>query len=134
MLFRSRISTIAGATDIPPNYDGLVSGSYGGDGGPATEAFLNFPTEVLLDAEQIVLIADSSNGRVRSVDRDGTIATIAGGGSEPPADGVPATSVSLAGGPTGMAFDGAGNLLICEERAHRVWRLIATSALRSTGA
>ena len=45
---------------------------------------------------------------MRSVDRDGIITTIAGGLSEPTADGLPATSVSLAGGPTGMAFDGAG--------------------------
>jgi sugar lactone lactonase YvrE len=118
-----RISTIAGATEIPSNYDGWVPGQYGGDGGPATDALLNFPTEVLLDGEQNLLIADSSNGRVRSVDRDGIITTIAGGGSEPPADDLPATSVSLAGGPTGMAFDGDGNLLVCEENRHRVWRL-----------
>jgi len=121
-----RISTVAGATDIPPTYGGLVPGSYGGDDGPATEALLNFPTEVLLDGERNLLIADSSNGRVRRVDRDGVITTIAGGGSEPPADGLPATSASLAGGPTGMAFDEAGNLLVCEEYGHRVWRLTPT--------
>ena len=76
-----RISTVAGATEFPPHYDGFVPGDYGGDGGPATEAFLNFPTEVLLDGDQNLLIADSSNHRVRSVDRDGIITTIAGGGS-----------------------------------------------------
>jgi trimeric autotransporter adhesin len=108
-------------------YDGLLPGSYGGDGGPATEAFLNFPTEVLLNGEQNLLIADSSNCVVRSVDRDGIITTIAGGGSKPPADGLPATSVSLAGAPTGMAFDGAGNVLVCEEYGHRVWRLTPTN-------
>jgi hypothetical protein len=108
-------------------YDGYWPGGYGGDGGPATEAFLNFPTEVLLDGEQNLLIADSSNRRARSVDRDGIVTTIAGGGSEPPADGLPATSVSLAGGPTGMAFDGLGNLLVCEEYGHRVWRLTPTT-------
>jgi DNA-binding beta-propeller fold protein YncE len=122
-----RITTVAGASYIPTMYDGLVPGSYRGDGGPATEAFLDFPTEVLLDAEQHLLIADSSNYRVRSVDRDGIITTIAGGGSEPPADGLPATAVSLEGGPTGMAFDGAGDLLVCEERGNRVWRLTPTS-------
>ena len=51
----------------PPMYGGLVYGAYGGDGGPATEAFLNFPTEVLVDGEQNLLIADSSNDRVRCV-------------------------------------------------------------------
>jgi NHL repeat len=108
-----KISTVAGS----------AIGAFGGDGGPATDAWLNYPTEVLLDGTQSLLIADTSNNRVRSVDRDGIIATIAGGGSEPPADGLPATSVSLAGGPTGMALDRAGNLLICEEQGHRLWRL-----------
>jgi sugar lactone lactonase YvrE len=96
---------------------------FGGDGGPAIDAFLNYPTELLLDGDDRLLIADSSNLRVRMVDRDGTITTIAGGGSQPPADGVPATSVSLGGAPTGMSFDGEGRVLGCEERGHRVWRL-----------
>jgi NHL repeat len=125
-----RIGTVAGASYIPPVYDGWLPGDYGGDGGPATAAFLNFPTEVLLDGEQNLLIADSSNYRVRSVDRDGIITTIAGGGPEPPSDGLPATSVSLAGGPTGMAFEAAGDLLVCEEYGHRVWRLTPTSGAR----
>jgi sugar lactone lactonase YvrE len=129
-----RISTVAGATDFPPNYDGFVPGDYGGDGGPATEAFLNFPTEVLLDGDQNLLIADSSNDRVRGVDRTGIITTIAGGGTAPPADGLPATSVDLAGGPTGMAFDGAGALIVCEERGHRVWRLTPSAASVQTAA
>jgi sugar lactone lactonase YvrE len=107
-----RISTVAGI--------GLPL--FTGDGGPATEAALSFPTEVLIDGAQNLLIADSTNFRVRSVDRDGVITTIAGGGSEPPADGLPATSVRL-NGPTGMALDAAGNLLVCEELGHRVWRL-----------
>jgi hypothetical protein len=110
-----RISTIAGT--------GLAA--FGGDGGPATEAYLNYPTEVLVDGEQNLLIADSTNARVRCVDRDGTMTTIAGGGSERPSDGVPATSVSLSGAPTGMAFDGE-DVLVCEEYGHRVWRLTPT--------
>jgi hypothetical protein len=113
-----RISTVAGTG----------FGYYGGDGGPATEAFLEFPTEVLLDGTDHLLIADSSNARVRIVDGDGIITTLAGGGTQPPADGLPATAVSLAGAPTGMAFDGQGRLLVCEERGHRVWRLVPVDA------
>jgi hypothetical protein len=78
---------------------GTFAAGFDGDGGPATEALLNFPTEVLLDGKQHLLIADSSNGRVRSVDRDGIITTIAGGGSDTPADGLPATSVSWRAAP-----------------------------------
>ena len=96
---------------------------FGGDGGPAIDAFLNYPTELLLDGDDRLLIADSSNLRVRMVDRDGTITTIAGGGSQAPTDGSPATSAALGGAPTGMSFDGQGRVLVCEERGHRVWRL-----------
>ncbi len=56
------------------------------------------------------------------IDRDGVSTTIAGGGGEPPADRLAATSVSLSS-PTGMAFDPEGRLLVCDETAHRVWRL-----------
>jgi sugar lactone lactonase YvrE len=109
-----KITTIAGT--------GLDA--FGGDGGPATSAYLSNPTEVLLDGDQNLLIADSSNGRVRCVSADdGTITTIAGGGVEAPVDGLPATSVYLGGAPTGMAFDGAGSLLVCEEYGNRVWRV-----------
>jgi DNA-binding beta-propeller fold protein YncE len=66
---------------------------FAGDGGPATEASLQYPTGVALDHDGNVFIADAANHRIRRVDRDGIITTIAGGGSEPPADGLPATSV-----------------------------------------
>ena len=111
-----KISTVAGT--------GLAV--FGGDGGPATEAYLSYPTEVLVDGEQNLLIADSGNDRVRCIGPDGTITTIAGGGTESPSDGLPATSVHLYGGPCGMAFDGAGGILVCEEYGHRVWRLSPT--------
>jgi DNA-binding beta-propeller fold protein YncE len=106
-----KISTIAGT--------GLAA--FGGDGGPATDAFLNFPTDVLPDGAHDFLIVDTSNDRVRNVDRDGVITTIAGGGTQPPADGLPATSVLLTG--VAVAHDRAGGLLVCDEVGHRLWRL-----------
>ena len=122
-----RISTVAGASELPTNYDGFWPGSYGGDGGPATEAFLNFPTEVLRrrraeppDRRQLRTAACAASTTTASSRRSPA------GAPETPADGLPATSVSLAGGPTGMAFDGVGNVLVCEERGHRVWRLTPT--------
>ena len=111
---KGKITTVAGQ-------GGLFDAGFFGDGGPATDALLSFPAAVFLDGDQNLLIADSSNGRVRSVDSDGIINTIAGGGSETPSDGAPATSVRLAA-PTNIDFDRArGGIIVGDERDHRVW-------------
>jgi hypothetical protein len=120
---KGKISTVAGQGD--------TFGSFGGDGGPATDANLNFPTAVLLDGENL-LIADASNARVRCVDRNGIISTIAGGGTETPADGVPATSARLLA-PTSIASDRAGGLIVGDEFGHRVWRLTPAGTVPPAG-
>jgi serine/threonine-protein kinase len=53
---------------------------YSGDGGPATKAALNLPTGIALDGEGNLFIACHHNSRVRKVDKDGTITTVAGTG------------------------------------------------------
>ncbi len=50
---------------------------YGGDGGPASSAMLNFPTAVAKDEQGNLLIADSTNYRIRKVDTSGVISTVA---------------------------------------------------------
>ncbi len=52
--------------------------AYGGDNGPATEAYLGNPHDVAVDSQGRVLIADTRNGRIRRVEKDGTLRCIAG--------------------------------------------------------
>ena len=52
-----------------------------GDGGPAVNATLNEPKGVAVDAAGNVYIADTSNARLRVVDRNGIIRTVAGPGT-----------------------------------------------------
>ena len=94
-----------------------------GDGGSATEAQLCFPAGVAADAEGNVYVADSWNHRIRKIDSDGIIATIAGTG-EPYSggDGGPATEAQIAF-PVAVALDAAGNLYVAEGRSHRVRRI-----------
>jgi serine/threonine-protein kinase len=51
-----------------------------GDGGPATMAQLNLPMAVAIDEEGRVLISEAGNSRIRRVNGDGTIETLAGFG------------------------------------------------------
>jgi hypothetical protein len=80
------IHTIAG--------DGLPG--YGGDGGPAKQARLSYPTGLALDSSGNLYIADSANNRIRMVDTKGMIRTIAGNGkSKDGRNGELATKSSL---------------------------------------
>ena len=50
----------------------------GGDGGPAVEAYLNYPSDLVCDGKGNLYISDRSNNRIRKVDSKGMISTIAG--------------------------------------------------------
>ncbi|MGE5487346.1 MAG: hypothetical protein ACM3ZB_05960 [bacterium] len=95
---------------------------FSGDGGPASSALLDQPYGLAIDAAGSVYVADLGNARVRRIDADGSIATVAGGGAAEPSDGVAATNARL-NQPRNLAFDRAGNLYISEFGGHRVYRL-----------
>ena len=85
---------------------------YGGDGGPASNAQLNRPTGVAVDAVGNLYIADSFNERVRKVDTSGVITTVAGTGVRGHSgDGGLAVDAEIAW-PAAVAVDAAGNLFI----------------------
>jgi sugar lactone lactonase YvrE len=89
-------------------------GGYGGDNGPATLALLNGPAQIAVDAAGNVYIADAYNNRIRKVDDDGNITTVAGTGVYGDSgDGGPALAAKLAY-PEGVALDLAGNLYIAD--------------------
>ena len=79
---------------------GTGTAGFSGDGGPATEAMLNFPYSIGVDDRQNLFIKDSNNCRIRRVDAtSGTITTIAGSGDYGfSGDGGPALEASLATG------------------------------------
>ena len=102
---------------------------YGGDGGPATAALLNFPGGVALDGAGNLYIADSSNDRIRKVDAAGVISTVAGDGTYGfGGDGGPATAAQL-NLPGGVALDGAGNLYIADLLNHRIRKVDAAGVI-----
>lgn len=110
---------------------GNGSGSYSGDGGPATLACLNRPYGLAVDGSNNLYIVDTYNNRIRKVPNDGTISTVAGNGTLAySGDGGQATLASL-NHPIAVAADGPGNLYICDLDNKRV-RKVTTSGVIST--
>jgi len=102
---------------------GTGEGGFSGDGGPAVKAQLNAPHDLAFDAVGNLLIADAFNHRIRRIDRQGVITTIAGSGSAPyTAYGDPAPKDSL-NNPQGVAVDRAGKILIADTYNRVVRRL-----------
>jgi sugar lactone lactonase YvrE len=98
---------------------------YAGDGGPALQAALAGPTAVAQDAAGNIFIADSHNQRIRKVDGNGTISTVAGEGfSGSLDDGVPATSARLRS-PQGVAVDTSGAIYIADTYSQRLRKVDA---------
>jgi sugar lactone lactonase YvrE len=72
------------------------SRSFAGDGGPATTAKLDLPSSVAYASDGKLYVSDQANQRIRCIDVDGTITTIAGNGTPGYAgDGGPATDAEL---------------------------------------
>jgi len=91
-----------------------------GDNGPATAAEFRTPNGVAVDAAGLLYIADTQNNRIRKVDANGTITTVAGSGwMGYQGDGVAATSTGLAF-PYAVAVDAAGNLYIADTNDSRI--------------
>lgn len=106
-----RIRTVAGSG----------SAGYAGDGSNAVGASLSSPTDVSVRQDgRGFYIADQYNHRVRFVDENGLIATVAGTGeSGYNGDGLFATDAEL-NYPTGTATDIFGNLYIADKDNFRV--------------
>lgn len=102
---------------------------HGGDGGLATAAQMNTPYGLVADKGGSIYFADTVNGSVRRIDKNGYISTVAGtsGSSGTYAgDGGNATAATL-GGLDMMSIDASGNLYI-SDRGNDLIEKVATNA------
>lgn len=91
-----------------------------GDGGQASKARLFAPLGLALDTSGDLYVTDHANGRIRKIDQEGTITTVAGseqGGFA--GDGGPATTASLQE-PVAVAVDRSGQMYIADRDNNRV--------------
>ncbi len=111
------ITTIAGS-----------SGGFGGDGGPATQAKLNHPSDTAVMADGSILIADTGNSRIRKIAPNGTITTVAGGAQGFGGDGGPATAAQL-NEPRDVAVGSDGSILIADTANNRIRKIAADGTI-----
>ena len=101
----------------------VAGGGTADDGVPATAARLHNPSGVLADSKGNLFIADTLNNRVRKVDTNGIISTVAGNrGIGNSGDGGFATNAPLYH-PIGLALDSAGNLYISDSNNSLIRRV-----------
>ena len=106
---------------------------FSGDGGPAEQALLNFPTAVVVDRAGHLYIADTMNHRVRRVDAEtGVITTVAGLG-QPRCfgDGGLAVEAGL-NEPAALAVSDEGVLYIADQSNNRVRAVDLTTGVIRT--
>jgi len=103
---------------------GTGQAGFSGDGGRATEADLDSPHGLLVDAGGTVLFCDTRNNRVRAIDEEGGIRTVVGTGQAGySGDGGAATEAAL-NRPHDIAMDASGGLLIADTNNHRIRRVV----------
>ena len=102
---------------------GTGKAGYAGDGGPATEATLAAPHEILFDRAGDLYIAERDNHVIRKVNmKTGIISTVAGTGMAGfTGDGGPAVRAQLRQ-PHSIFLDRDGSMLICDIGNHRIRR------------
>ncbi|MHB1763455.1 MAG: hypothetical protein ACYCS4_12085, partial [Acidimicrobiales bacterium] len=121
---------------------GNGTAGFSGDGGPASVAELDDPSGIAVDGAGDLFISDSGDNRVVEVAATdhtqfgitmaaGDIYTIAGNGTAGfSGDGGPA-SVAELDDPSGIAVDGAGDLLIADTGSERVQEVMSRTRIGS---
>lgn len=113
--------------------DGIVStlagGGEGFQDGQGANAKFNTPSQLALDAQGNLYVADTGNNAVRRVTPDGAVTTIAGSGHVGARDG--AAREAELNAPVGVAVDAQGNVYVADTYNDRI-RKVATDGQVTT--
>jgi uncharacterized protein (TIGR03437 family) len=113
------------ATGVITTVAGIGTAGSSGDGGQATNATLNGPTGLSLDAQGNLYIADKGNHRIRKVNASGVITSVAGTGTASmTGDGGSPLTAGL-NAPQGVAVDAAGNVYIADTGNDRIRAILS---------
>jgi uncharacterized protein (TIGR03437 family) len=111
---------------ILTNLAGTGQPGFSGDGGAAIQAKFAQCFGITLDSGGNAYISDRLNGRIRRVDANGTVTTVAGVGRFV-GDGGPAANAVLSGpdesGSGQIGSDPQGNIYVADRSAHRIRKI-----------
>ena len=129
----SVIRKIDKETSIIETIVGNGEDGYSGDGGLAVEASLSSPSDLYVDGQGNIYIADAGNSRIRRVDAlTGIIETVAGNGNfDFSGDGGPAIEASLSL-PRSVFLDKEGNIFISDMSNFRIRKVAANTGIIET--
>jgi uncharacterized protein (TIGR03437 family) len=125
--FNQRIRRIDASSGTIMTVAGNGNIAYGGDGGPATSASLNYPGGTVVDSSGALFIVDTVNQRIRKVSA-GVIATVAGTGTAGYAGDGGAPLQAEFNGPFPITLDNTGNLYVGDVANNRVREISGVAA------
>jgi Secretion system C-terminal sorting domain/NHL repeat len=115
------------------NVAGSDSWGYSGDGGPASNALLQFPSAVAFDKNGNLYITEYGGHRVRKINvATGIISTFGGTSTAGySGDGGPATAASL-NTPNGICVDPEGNVYVADFKNSRIRKINTVTGIITT--
>ena len=116
------ISTIAGINNTP---------GFTGDNGPAAAAQMNNPAAAIFDASGNLYVTDQANQRIRRIDTNGIITTVAGNGVAAFAGDLGDAKSASLNSPGEIAIDPLSNLFIADT-SNQVIREVTAAGVIST--
>ncbi len=121
----NRIRRVSGQSSVAAIHTlaGTGEPGNGGDGGAAVSAQLHGPQAVAVDTDGNVFVADWNNRRIRRIDSNGGITTIAGDLQQPSASGRLAVDTRMEL-PSDVTVTTRGELLVVEQGTRRLRALV----------
>lgn len=105
------------------------SGVAGFADGTGTSASFKYPSGITVDSAGIIYVADTDNHRIRRIDANGVVTTLAGNGGTAFTNGI--GTAATFNRPYGISADTSGNLYVADQFNHRI-RKIDTNGVVTT--